>query len=90
MYTPREKRGGGGGGVVTPPLLPIQTSTVRVTLVCYGLLLEYFIPKPISPHLVVHVSVSRGLAALIVLFDQRQYIKVKENKTRIQKGEFCR
>ena len=87
MYTPREKRGGGGWRGCDPSPL---TNPDKYCASDTGLLLEYFIPKPISPHLVVHVSVSRGLAALIVLFDQRQYIKVKENKTRIQKGEFCR
>ena len=86
MYTPREKRGGGWRGCDPSPL----TNPDKYCASDTGLLLEYFIPKPISPHLVVHVSVSRGLAALIVLFDQRQYTKVKENKTRIQKGEFCK
>ena len=87
MCTPREKRGGGGGGVVTPPLF---TNLDKYCASDTGLLLEYFIPNPISPHLVVHVSVSRVSGALIVLFSQRQYIKVKENKTRIKKGEFCK
>ena len=58
MCTPREKR---GWRVCDPsPLTKLDWYCVSDT----GLLLEYVIPNPISPHRVVHVSVSHGLGAL--------------------------
>ena len=50
--------------------------------------MEYFIPNPISPHVVVHVSVSHGLGALTLHLPKLHLleatVKLELNHTKIR------